>query len=98
MPNQGTSERGFASMDEDRQREIAGKGGQNARDDERSFSKDRELAAEAGRRGGEHSPGGRHEAQGGDGRRDGDGHRGGGGNFAGDRERAAEAGRKGGQH
>lgn len=96
MPNQGTSERGFAFVDEDRQREIARKGGQNVPDDERSFSKDRELAAEAGRKGGEHGHGGRQEAQGGDGRRDGDGHRGGGGNFAEDRERAAEAGRKGG--
>lgn len=86
MANQN---RGFANMDEDKQRDIASKGGQNVPDDKRSFSQDRELAAEAGRKGGEHSHGG--------GGSHGGGQRGGGGNFASDRERAAEAGRKGGQ-
>jgi len=86
MANQN---RGFANMDEDRQRDIASKGGQNVPDDKRSFSQDRELAAEAGRKGGEHSHGG--------GGSHGGGQRGGSGNFASDRERAAEAGRKGGQ-
>lgn len=86
MANQN---RGFANMDEDRQRDIASKGGQNVPDDKRSFSQDRELAAEAGRKGGEHSHGG--------GGSHGGGQRGGGGNFVSDRERAAEAGRKGGQ-
>jgi general stress protein YciG len=47
-----TSNRGFASMDEDKQREIARKGGESVPDEKRSFSKDRELASEAGRKGG----------------------------------------------
>ncbi|MGH7038729.1 MAG: general stress protein [Stellaceae bacterium] len=54
-----TSQRGFASMSEDKQREIASKGGQSVPDEKRSFSKDHELASEAGRKGGEHSHGGR---------------------------------------
>jgi general stress protein YciG len=59
MPNQNnTSNRGFASMDEDKQREIASKGGKSVPDEERSFSKDRDLASEAGRKGGESSRGG----------------------------------------
>ena len=52
------SGRGFASMDEDKQREIASKGGQSVPDEKRSFSQDRDLAAEAGRKGGENSHGG----------------------------------------
>lgn len=84
-----TSNRGFASMDDDKQREIASKGGQSVKPEDRSFSKDPELAAEAGRKGGEHSHGGRSSGdQGGSGR---------GGNFADDPEKAAEAGRKGGR-
>jgi uncharacterized protein len=78
-----TSNRGFASMDDDKQREISrkggqsgsdqdrskggqglsdrdrSKGGQNQPDSERSFSQDRDLASEAGRKGGESSGGGR---------------------------------------
>lgn len=50
--------RGFASMDEDKQKEIASKGGRSVPDEERSFSKDRELAAEAGKKGGQESGGG----------------------------------------
>ncbi len=44
-----TSNRGFASMDEERQHEIASKGGQSVPGEKRSFSQDRRLAAEAGR-------------------------------------------------
>ena len=44
--------RGFASMDRDKQREIARKGGANVPHEKRSFAQDRALAAEAGRRGG----------------------------------------------
>jgi general stress protein YciG len=55
----GTSNRGFASMDPALQREIASKGGRSVPPEERSFSKDRALAAEAGRKGGEASHGGR---------------------------------------
>ena len=55
----GTSNRGFASMDPAIQRQIASKGGRSVPPEERSFSKDRALAAEAGRKGGEASHGGR---------------------------------------
>lgn len=47
------SNRGFASMDAEKQRQIASKGGQSVPDEKRSFSKNRELAAEAGRKGGQ---------------------------------------------
>ena len=47
------STRGFASMDAARQREIASKGGQSVPQEKRSFSQDRELAAQAGRKGGQ---------------------------------------------
>ena len=55
----GVSKRGFASMDPERQREIARKGGASVPSEKRSFSQDRSLAAEAGRKGGEASHGGR---------------------------------------
>ena len=48
----GVSKRGFASMDPERQREIARKGGASVPSEKRSFSQDRRLAAEAGRKGG----------------------------------------------
>jgi len=44
--------RGFASMDQERQREIARKGGANVPNEKRSFAQNRSLAAEAGRKGG----------------------------------------------
>ncbi len=54
-----TSNRGFASMDEKKQREIASKGGQSVPPEEASsFSKDKELASEAGKKGGKNSHGG----------------------------------------
>jgi uncharacterized protein len=97
---QKSSNRGFASMDEDKQREIAKKGGESVPDEKRSFSQDRELASEAGRKGGESVPDEKRsfsqdrelasEA----------GRKGGkesGGNFKNDPERASEAGRKGGE-
>lgn len=89
--------RGFASMDENKQRDIASKGGQSMPDEKRSFSQDRELASEAGRRGGESSGGGQQQASDSGRGQQGGGERGGKGNFADDRERASEAGRKGGQ-
>ncbi len=52
------SRRGFAAMDKERQREIARKGGASVPDEKRSFSQDRDLAAAAGRKGGEASHGG----------------------------------------
>lgn len=48
----GVSRRGFASMDPERQREIARRGGASVPSDKRSFSRDRSLAVEAGRKGG----------------------------------------------
>jgi general stress protein YciG len=50
------SNRGFASMDESKQREIARKGGQSVPNSKRSFSQDRSLAAKAGRKGGHNVP------------------------------------------
>lgn len=44
--------RGFAAMDQDKQREIARKGGANVPHHKRSFAQDRTLASEAGRKGG----------------------------------------------
>ena len=52
------SKRGFAAMDRNKQREIASKGGQSVPSEKRSFSKDPELAAEAGRKGGQSVPAG----------------------------------------
>jgi general stress protein YciG len=55
-----TSNRGFASMDEDKQREIASKGGrsQGKENNPGNFANDREKAAAAGRIGGQNSHGG----------------------------------------
>lgn len=50
--NTGKSPRGFASMDRERQREIASKGGRSVPEEKRSFSRNRDLAASAGRKGG----------------------------------------------
>ncbi|MHB1864804.1 MAG: con-10 family general stress protein [Candidatus Saccharimonadales bacterium] len=43
-----TSDRGFASMDEDKQREIASKGGKASGG---NFANDRQRASEAGKKG-----------------------------------------------
>jgi len=48
-----TSNRGFASMDAEKQRTIASKGGRSVPNEKRSFSQNRELAAQAGRKGGQ---------------------------------------------
>ena len=57
-PTKPRALRGFAAMDKARQREIARKGGAAVPDEKRSFSQDRDLAASAGRKGGETSHGG----------------------------------------
>ena len=44
--------RGFASMDPEKQRAIARKGGESVPSEKRSFSQNAELAAQAGRKGG----------------------------------------------
>jgi len=57
MRNDGQkSNRGFASMDQTKQREIASKGGQSVPPEKRSFSQDPTLAATAGKKGGESVP------------------------------------------
>ena len=48
-----TSKRGFASMDEDRQREIASEGGKAAHEKGTAHEFSSEEAREAGRKGGE---------------------------------------------
>jgi general stress protein YciG len=63
-PATGKQRRGFASMDPDRRREIARKGGASVPGDKRSFFKDRDLTASAGSKGGEKSRGGRRTAEG----------------------------------
>lgn len=51
--NQGSSNRGFASMDEDKQREIAAKGGRAAHQSGNAHEFSSDEAREAGRKGGE---------------------------------------------
>jgi general stress protein YciG len=51
------SSRGFAAMDAEKLREIARKGGRSVPDEKRSFSQNRQLASEAGRKGGHSSHG-----------------------------------------
>lgn len=46
------SKRGFAAMSPERRREIAAKGGAAVPAEKRSFSRSRDLAAQAGRTGG----------------------------------------------
>ena len=53
-----TSTRGFASMDPEKQRAIARKGGESVPNEKRSFSQNHELASLAGRKGGHASLGG----------------------------------------
>ena len=48
-----TSTRGFASMDKEKQRAIARKGGESVPNEKRSFSQNPALAAAAGRKGGQ---------------------------------------------
>lgn len=51
--NNGSSRRGFASMDEEKQREIASKGGKAAHEKGTAHEFDSQEAAEAGRKGGQ---------------------------------------------
>lgn len=52
------SRRGFAAMDPERRREIARRGGASVPSEKRSFAQNRDLAADAGRKGGTASRGG----------------------------------------
>ncbi len=47
-----TSQRGFASLSPEKRREIASMGGKSVPAEKRSFSRNRNRAAEAGRKGG----------------------------------------------
>jgi general stress protein YciG len=53
MQESRKSNRGFASMDPEKQKQIARKGGQNVPNEKRSFSQNPDLAARAGRKGGQ---------------------------------------------
>ena len=52
------AKRGFAAMSPEKRREIARKGGAAVPNEKRSFSQSPDLAAKAGRKGGESSHGG----------------------------------------
>ncbi len=62
VENRKTSARGFASMNAEKQREIARKGGRSVPNEKRSFSQNHQLASEAGRKGGHSSHGSRRPA------------------------------------
>lgn len=53
------AKRGFAAMSLEKRREIARKGGQSVKPENRAFAQDRDLASSAGRKGGSQSPGAR---------------------------------------
>lgn len=53
MANKSNDKRGFASMDEDKQREIASKGGEAAHESGNAHEFDSEEARKAGKKGGE---------------------------------------------
>lgn len=96
MPNQGnqgdTSKRGFASMDEEKQREIASKGGKAAHEKGTAHEFSHEEAVEAGRKGGKASHGGGRSSD------ENDNEGGGGRGFAGmDEEKQREIAKKGGE-
>jgi general stress protein YciG len=100
MVMNNTSNRGFASMDNDKQRVIASKGGQSVPAEKRSFSRDPALAAQAGRKGGENVPNESRSFSKNPQLASEAGRKGGhasGGNFANDRERASRVGRRGGE-
>jgi general stress protein YciG len=51
------AKRGFAAMSLEKRREIARKGGQSVKPENRAFAQNRDLASSAGRKGGAQSPG-----------------------------------------
>ena len=56
-PKRRKAKRGFAAMTPERRREIARKGGLSVKPENRAFAQNRDLAVEAGRKGGAQSPG-----------------------------------------
>ena len=65
LQQSGKSNRGFAAMDEDKQREIASKGGQSQGKENNpgNFANNRQKASEAGRKGGQASRGSNNQEQ-----------------------------------
>ena len=59
----GGGRQGFASMDAEKQRAIASKGGSSVPPEKRPFARNAELAAAAGRKGGKASHGARRVQQ-----------------------------------
>ena len=59
MSERAHGRQGFASMDPEKRRAIAASGGRAVPPEKRPFSRDHKLAAEAGRKGGEHAQGGK---------------------------------------
>lgn len=55
QPRRNGGKQGFASMDVEKQRSIASKGGSSVPAEKRPFARDHSLAAAAGRKGGEAS-------------------------------------------
>ncbi|MBD0264547.1 MAG: hypothetical protein ICV78_18020 [Tolypothrix sp. Co-bin9] len=92
-----TSNRGFASMDEDKQREIASKGGQAAHEEGTAHEFTSEEAREAGQKGGKvaHEKGTAHEFTSEEAREAGQK---GGEAVSQDREHMSEIGREGGKN
>jgi general stress protein YciG len=62
-PDESSPKRGFASMSEERRREIASKGGKSVPAEKRYFAQNTAFASEAGRKGGQNSPGRRKDRQ-----------------------------------
>lgn len=58
MTEEPKKPRGFAALSPERRREVAAKGGGSVPAAKRSFAQDRDLAARAGKTGGETSKGG----------------------------------------
>jgi general stress protein YciG len=58
MTDKPKQRRGFAAMSLEQRTAIARKGGASVPDEKRAFSRDRALAVEAGRKGGENGHGG----------------------------------------
>lgn len=52
LPVSGVKRRGFASLSPERRSEIAKLGGRSVPEEKRSFSQNRDLARDAGRKGG----------------------------------------------
>jgi general stress protein YciG len=91
-----TSNRGFAAMDEDKQRAIASKGGHAAHESGHAHEFDSQEARQAGHKGGvaAHESGNAHEFDSDEARRA--GHKGG-ETVSSDRQHMADIGRKGGE-